>query len=483
MTEKETASTTPGDSPSLKLLEPDVLRGEPWHDDVLGRKEIANRLTNLISTQSVPFVVSVHGAWGTGKTFMLKRWQKDLEEKGFQAIYFNAWDDDFCDDPLIAIIGQLADYFSYSKYSGIKDDIKTATNSLFRRSSVTLSVGVASITTPLDSGQDDNDLLQVYLDQRKTKDTLKRHLEVLSARVAKDTGHPVVFIVDELDRCRPTFAIELLERVKHIFDIPELVFIFGINRDELGKSIRSIYGDIDADVYLQRFFDMEFTLPEAHTETFCSHLFEKFQLDEVFSSLGPGSGSRIHRQEFRYIYTYISNLWARLGLSLREIENCVRLVALLGRNLNPQRTMYPELIGVLIPLKSANPALYRKFVRGNCTGSHLMNYIDGKLSVGELSKGLSNLLDSIEVNLYLADSRFAADTYGLSPSIEQLRLLHDGEKLIAPHYLTEKTRSSDKARISRLLDLTSRMQILPVTSETIAYLVELIDMHQDTLRR
>ena len=83
----------------------------PWHDDVLDREKIAERLTNLIRTQSVPFVVSIHGAWGTGKTFMLKRWQKQLEEEeSFQAIYFNAWDDDFCDDPLIAIIGQLSDY-------------------------------------------------------------------------------------------------------------------------------------------------------------------------------------------------------------------------------------------------------------------------------------------------------------------------------------------------------------------------------------
>ena len=76
----------------------------------------------------------------------------------------------------------------------------------------------------------------------------------------------MVFIIDELDRCRPTFAIELLERVKHIFDVPNLVFAFGINRDELCSSLQSIYGNIDADVYLRRFFDMEFTLPQTQTQ-------------------------------------------------------------------------------------------------------------------------------------------------------------------------------------------------------------------------
>ena len=71
---------------------------------------IADRLTNLARNQSAPFVISIHGYWGTGKTFMLKRWQKDLERQDFKAIYLNAWEDDFGDDPLLAIIGQLSEY-------------------------------------------------------------------------------------------------------------------------------------------------------------------------------------------------------------------------------------------------------------------------------------------------------------------------------------------------------------------------------------
>ena len=56
-------------------------------------------------------MISIDGQWGTGKTFLLRRWQKDLGSEGFSAIYFNAWEDDFCDDPLLAIIGQLSDHF------------------------------------------------------------------------------------------------------------------------------------------------------------------------------------------------------------------------------------------------------------------------------------------------------------------------------------------------------------------------------------
>ena len=308
-------------------------------------------------------------------------------------------------------------------------------------------------------------------------------MEKLSTKVVKETGHPLVFIIDELDRCRPTFAIELLERIKHIFEVSGLVFVFGINRDELCKSLDSVYGRIDADTYLRRFFDIEFVLSDAGTETFCSHVFEKFGLDEVFVTLSRDANSRLPMEEFRYIHTYISKLWSRLGLSLRDIENCVRLVALVGRNLHPRRTMYPELIGVLLPLKFANASLYGDFVRGDCTGSKVMDYIYTKLSVGELEDALSHLLETIEVTLYRSDARFSSDHYGPSPSVEQLSLLNGNENLTAPHYLTEKTQSSDKARISRLCQSREVRQSRSITSDTIAYLAELIDLHQDTLRR
>ena len=107
----------------LKLPEPDVSAEQPWADDVLDRKQIAERLTNLIREQSAPFVISINGYWGTGKTFMLKRWQKDLESQGFKAIYFNAWEDDFCDDPLLAIIGQLSEYFTESNLKSFAEQV------------------------------------------------------------------------------------------------------------------------------------------------------------------------------------------------------------------------------------------------------------------------------------------------------------------------------------------------------------------------
>ena len=87
--------------PALKIEEQDPDPKNPWGDDVLDRKEIADRLTSIVRGQEVPFVISVDGRWGTGKTFLLKRWAQDLrnQDPRWQAIYYNAWEDDFSRRP------------------------------------------------------------------------------------------------------------------------------------------------------------------------------------------------------------------------------------------------------------------------------------------------------------------------------------------------------------------------------------------------
>ena len=202
MTQENQSSIDPRHELRLKLPEPGVSAEQPWGDDVLDRKQIAEKLTNLIRDQSAPFAISIHGYWGTGKTFMLKRWQKDLESHEFKAIYFNAWEDDFCDDPLLAIIGQLSEYFTESNLKSFADRVVQVAIPLLQKN----LLGVLNKTTGISleiaqKEQSERDLLKEYLDQRASKDELKKHLEELSMKVAEETQHPLVFIIDELDRC------------------------------------------------------------------------------------------------------------------------------------------------------------------------------------------------------------------------------------------------------------------------------------------
>ena len=415
MTEETTGATDPKESLKLKLDEPEVSTDDPWCDDVLNRSQIAERLTNLIRTQSVPLVVSVDGYWGTGKTFMLKRWQKDLENQGFRAIYFNAWEDDFCDDPLLAIIGQLSVHLKgKSRFTAKTREVVQKAKALFRPRA--LSVGMAyeglTVTGNVDLGQDRNeeevDLLDDYLFQRESKDELKKELSELATDVAEETKHPLVFIIDELDRCRPTFAVELLERVKHIFDVPNLVFVFGINRDELSESLQSLYGDIAAEIYVRRFFDFEFTLPDGDSIEFCKHLFDKF-------GLGDDSHSGV------------PELWSYFGLSLRDMDYCTRLLCLTVRNLDPDdNNPRRQLLGLLVALKFANQPLYRKIYAGDWRAKELLDYIHSQIPQDDGQSEIAQTLADIEASLYVIDAQRASGATDLADRLTYILNRSDG---------------------------------------------------------
>lgn len=94
--------------------------------------------------------------------------------------------------------------------------------------------------------------------------------------------HPVVFFVDELDRCNPNYAVSVLERIKHLFDIPNLVFVLAINKKQLCNAIQGYFGsmNMDSNEYLRRFIDIEYTLPAPQLEKFCNYLYDEYGFDE-----------------------------------------------------------------------------------------------------------------------------------------------------------------------------------------------------------
>ena len=326
---------------------------ETWADDQLNRAEMAGKLTRYVCSRKNPFVISLNGAWGTGKTFFLERWQKDLKKQKIQSIYFNAWEDDFCDDPLVAIIGQLTRFSEgierLRKHQKLLEDFA----SQLLKNAVSAVVGV-----PLPEA---DSALARYKEQEKIKERFKSELKNMARDASGEGEEPLIFIVDELDRCRPTFAIELLERVKHLLDVPGIVFVFGINRAELGKSIQSVYGDIDADVYLRRFFDMEFSLLGADLENFCVGLMHKHELGEVFS------------QKEGFI-SGLSIIFKHLDLfSLRDAEYCLRAFAFVcsetPKIINSLIACY--LLTALILLRIKDAALYKSFIQKGVAASEI----------------------------------------------------------------------------------------------------------------
>lgn len=463
--------------PVLKVAEPEVNVVSPWADDELDRQKIAERLTRIVEDQEAPFVISLDGPWGTGKTFLLKRWQQDLANNRFQAIYFNAWKDDFCDDPLLAIIGQLTEHFQEGKLRAMAAII----------GDIALPILTGRLTGVALTRKDlkrDN-LLNDYRTQLRTKREIRKHLARLAAVVKEQSGKPLVFIIDELDRCRPTFAIELLERVKHIFDSPNVVFVFGINRSELVKSLESVYGEIDAGVYLRRFFDMEFILPDADPETFCQYLVQRYGLDSFFSDLSKRTGHNFHAKEFGQVTQRLPMILGHMGLSLRDMDYCIRLMALAGRELHGSYSIHPEVFAFLIAVKITDPELYRRFVQGDARGAELVNHLNRRRVSGSVKRPGSKdrarrYLDLLEGAVYSIDDSDIV--------IGQLELLRHGLELTQSEYLADETAKLNGERDKDRLDAIVGA-IRPYSEWDDTYppnarsLAELIDLYGGTLSR
>ena len=471
-------------SVKVKLGESAINPDNPWSDDLLARHDIAQWTTNLVATQELPLTIGLHGQWGTGKTFLLKRWQKELERQGFEAIYFNAWEDDFCDDPLLAIVGQLSSHFTGGRFEEVVGRVTTSALPLFRRNVSSVLTRFTGLTTDYEHDSPiKDDLIKQYLGQRRSKDILREELKKLSATVYTESNHPLIFIVDELDRCRPTFAIELLERVKHIFDVPNMVFVFGLNRDELSKSLVSVYGDINADVYLRRFFDFEFNLQEIDSQGFAGRLMDRFQLDQVFQSLSGIANDRVHWDDYDNFRTVVPRLWSALGLSLRDIDYGVRLLALLSRNIRPGDFTHPYVLVILIAMRFKDQEIYRSLVTGNFRTSEVMDYIDGELRQNLVDENVNSYLDRGEGFLYCTDLTNTIDRVAGKAAMDALSQETIRMPGAANGVLSRRALGADQEQRERILQGIRDGRRVAINRRVLGHVASFIDTYRTQLRR
>lgn len=460
----------------LKVPEPEINAQDPWIDDVLSRAKVASTLTNLVQAQKSSIIISLHGDWGTGKTFFLKRWQNDLHKRGFQCVYVNAWNDDFGDDPLASILGQLADQVNDSNYKCIIKQVK--------KHGARLISGILAVvkgTTGWDFGKLlSPNVLGRYEKLVKKRDELRKCLEKLSTKVKKETEHPLVFIIDELDRCRPTFAIELLERVKHVFEIPGLVFVFGINRDELCKSFQSVYGEIDSDIYLRRFFDFTFSLPEIDTEAYCKHLVNRYLLEGFFSD---------HSLSSDWFREFFPILCGCFGFSLRDIEQCIKSIAFVRASVEEGEPLQAVLLSLLVTLRLHDPSLYRAYVRGDRTGYEVMNRIDELVANVDLNDTQHQNLNELETYIYLTDRKMHNTNVEntMSVSVFELRRYSESEDkgALGPPLdnISSRTSRPDDERIKEIVRLVNQYEDKSISRHTIRRIAGLIELYQPLVRQ
>ncbi len=242
-----------------------------------------------------------------GKTTFLRMWHQLLRNQGFHCLLFNAWENDFSDSPLLSLIGELETSLESLK----ADESVGAKKAVTKVKSIGVGLVKAALPTAIkmatsgiidltaikseDLAKLAEDYAQKQLEKYKhDKESIKGFHKQLSEAVtsiAKKSKQPqLIFIIDELDRCRPDYAVQLLEKVKHLFNVPNLIFVLALDTHQLGEAVKSVYGHgIDTDGYLRRFIDLEYRLPIPDVVQFVQALSRRLGFDVLFRDRGKGA--------------------------------------------------------------------------------------------------------------------------------------------------------------------------------------------------
>ena len=377
-----TDDSPPTPSPTWPLLPPEleVKKGAPFAQDRLKRKVEADQLTTLIQHSPTPLVLSLDGAWGTGKSTFVRMWRQELEDGGFKTIYFNAWETDFIAEPLVALVGEVGALLPARTQAAkaTYKKLKAATALILKKgtpAAVRLLTAGLIDAKPEDLRGLDPEELKKALSETAEKvvegaiDKYRRHRDdvaafrkaLLEAVAAAGQGRPLVYFIDELDRCRPTFAVELLERVKHLFEVPGVVFVLSVHREQLAHSLQAIYGQsFDAEGYLGRFFHLNYRLTESTSSDYTKHLFEQ-----------------VGFRNWTAVATAVAFLMDYLGLTLRQQQRCVTWVSLVLRIIAKGRSKDDPWVFSLLPvIREWQPKLYNDFVSGKKSADDLIETLE-----------------------------------------------------------------------------------------------------------
>ncbi len=257
----------------------DVPKDDPFKNDLLGRREAVDTLTHLVGNLEGPCVLAVDAAWGAGKTTFLRIWAQHLRDQGFPVVQFNAWETDFSEDPFVTLSTKPTEGLrkcAGEPLGGKIDAISEAAKDVLR-SVAPGAIRLAAAALPI-VGVELGKVFSAYAEEKlsqhqKAGEAVGKFTDVLqdAANTLSEErkGRPLILMIDELDRCRPSYAVELLEVAKHLFSVERIVFVLAVNRDQLAHSVRALYGsDFDAEGYLRRFFDVDFRLPEPSRDAF-----------------------------------------------------------------------------------------------------------------------------------------------------------------------------------------------------------------------
>ena len=435
--------------------------------DITGRNQNIYYLLRLLNEQDEAMSIAINGSWGTGKTFFIKQCQLMLDnafsckndkitqaiqticpgEKGlaniqkmhFRTAYYDAWEHDNEEDPIASLIRCLAttDWSTRVKETLVK--------------SAQIGASILNATTHIDLEslakklRNNSDLLKA-----DNIELLKEQFNSTLAKLAPEQGKLIIFI-DELDRCKPTYAVKLLERIKHYFNNPNVSFIFSTDLEQLRHTITQYYGSkFNGYQYLDRFFNLVISLPEPDIDRYFDNTKNILDTARHFEKSDPKS---------TYYYLFCKELINHFSFSIRQtnhfyLKTNSATYNLIDPILNPQGfsspadrhgrfIIYDFLLPLMNALNQADINEYNNFISGNASkdilsilssSQYFTKYykdISGNKANIDVIKGVSDIYNSIFNDQKLTSLKISSECYIEYPSQYKKRLI-DACNLMSP---------------------------------------------------
>lgn len=378
---------------NCRLEEIKVDKKNPYCEEILGRKIPGDVLLQLVKSFSEGFVMALNGKWGSGKTTFVNMWQQQMNNEGYETIYYNSWENDYISDPLIGLIAE----FKKKTQTGGEKRIEKYTN-IVRKISFSMVPSLLALMVKHFTGIPTEDLDKVIKDgSKEAMDLLNKSVDnyikqqesitefkkALSEYVNDITPNkPLIFIIDELDRCKPDFAVKTLERIKHLFTVKNVVFVLSIDHEQLCHSVRGYYGSdkIAADDYLRRFIDYQFDLPTGDSDKLIEKVFERFEFDKTIVNDNP------ENSDYAYYKHFVWLLYTIRRLSIRDLEKWMLYTRLIINHVGHLR-ISAETLTFLVFLRFFETEFYNHYKISEISDESVLEYLAHNFSAAFFDTG------------------------------------------------------------------------------------------------
>ena len=375
----------------FKLNEENII--DTLKTDYLNRNKYLNGLINILNNINGSKILALDGNWGSGKTWFLKsleylinfnnkRKYNNIDndnlkklKKEYMVFYYNAWENDDASSAMLSLLYKLINDTYLNSNKKITDTALNIFNNLIKFA----TRGSVDIKQILLNDSWNNEQLT---DNIKTSEEIKADFKEAISELLAENKNKMLIIIDEIDRCKPTFAIDLLENIKHFYDDDRIVFIIGTNNRQLSSLVQKVYGDkYDGSTYLDKFFDINLELPDNYMETY---------IDKVLI------GTDL---ENNYYIKYYNEIAKHYRLTMREYNRYINSLSLLKNSIDNIEKTYAfssyitiSIKHVFLPialcLKITDKNKYYNFISGNLF-EEIIDIVNANILFTSLPKQIS----------------------------------------------------------------------------------------------